>query len=225
MNCQEKISMTCVLVAVFGCAYSFAQGCGAVMTKNYSSYETESQDGTGHIYSSVLIDGSATCEQTIECPCNSATHTPKSFNHLGSVGGWGSGTPQCVNCYLSYQNNESISATLGTDYLFQASTEVVCSIVGAFYNGFFPNLYISLADTTLQTVRDNGNGICTTNPDCTGNITPRCLGPGTIVHDGIPCQPGFFCMTLAVRTSLTGSYTCSQALCSPSNPPGPCTGK
>jgi len=29
MNCQEKISMTCVLVAVFGCAYSFAQGCGA----------------------------------------------------------------------------------------------------------------------------------------------------------------------------------------------------
>ena len=35
-----------------------AQGCGVVMTRNYSSYQSASTDGA-KIYTSVLVDGSA----------------------------------------------------------------------------------------------------------------------------------------------------------------------
>jgi hypothetical protein len=168
------------------------------MIKNYSSYQTESTDGQGHIFTSVLVDGSATCEQTLECPCNSATHKPEALNQLGSVGGWGSGSAQCVSCYLSYQNNQSISASNGPEFLFQSATQVVCSIVGVFYAAEWPFGYISLAYTKEKTTVDDQRGHCYSVPICSNTTTPRCV-ISPINEFGDPCHPAHNCESLAWR--------------------------
>jgi hypothetical protein len=130
----HKTAIVCSLVVgLLGVRPLVGQGCGVVMTKNYSIYATASADTT-HIYTSVVTDGSASCTPSLACPCNTATHTPKAYNKIGTVGGWGTGTPQCVNCYLSYTNNQSIVATAGVAFPFQASGEVSCSIVGTFFS-------------------------------------------------------------------------------------------
>ncbi len=106
----------CLLICLAGTVGpALAQGCGVLMTRNYGVYHSATTDGT-HIFTSTLTDGSASCTPSLGCPCGTATHTPKALNKIGSVGGWGSGTPQCVNCYLSYQNNQSIVATPGVIY-------------------------------------------------------------------------------------------------------------
>jgi hypothetical protein len=129
----HKTAIVCSLVAgLLGVRPLVGQGCGVAMTKNYSVYGTASADSS-HIYTSVVTDGSASCTPSLSCPCNSATHTPKSYNKIGTTGGWGTGTPQCVNCYWSYTNNQSIVATAGVPYPFQANGEVDCSLVGAFF--------------------------------------------------------------------------------------------
>ena len=139
----KDFRILCLLLCIASCfPRVFAQGCGVVMTRNYSSYATASTDGA-RIYTSVLIDGSASCTPTPSCPCGSATHTPKAENVIGGVGGWGSGTPQCVNCYLSYQNNQNIVATHAQNYQFTSDGEVVCSLAGTFFNsGGVTNLSI-----------------------------------------------------------------------------------
>jgi len=107
------------------------------MTRNYGAYHAVSTDGT-RIFTSSLVDGSATCTPSPGCPCGSATHTPKAFNKIGSVGGWGSGSPQRVSCYPSYQNNQSIVATPGVVYTFQSEGQIICSIAGTFYDSPVP---------------------------------------------------------------------------------------
>jgi hypothetical protein len=147
MNGGVKISLTCILLGAFGCTGTLAQGCGIAMTKNYSSYQTESTDGQ-NIYTSVLIDGSATCQATPSCPCSSAVHTPKALNQLGATGGWGSGSGECVSCYLTYQNNQSVGGgDDGTSFVFEADTEVHCSLAGTFYSGYFPNINVAIKNT------------------------------------------------------------------------------
>jgi hypothetical protein len=136
----HKTAIVCSLVVgLLGVRPLVRQGCGVVMTKNYSMYATASAD-TSHIYTSVVTDGSASCTPSLACPCNTATHTPESYNKIGTVGGWGTGTPQCVNCYLSYTNNQNTVATAGVAYPFQASGEVNCSIVGTFFSASLPGL-------------------------------------------------------------------------------------
>lgn len=201
---------------------SFGQGCGVVMTQNYSFYDSYSSDGT-NIYTSALVEGSANCQPSLGCPCNTATHTPRVLNQLGSVGGWSSGTPQCVNCYISYENDQSIAATEGVEYLFQMEGDILCSLAGLFFsqNGS-GNVYLSLAFTTLQVVSDDGNGHCGTTADCNGGVTPRCTSP--YVLDGVPCNPGEFCAYVAARKSLSDPFTCLPAGCIPTtNLPGQCT--
>ncbi len=128
------IRVICLLTCVSACVRTgLAQGCAVTMTKNFSYYFTQSTD-TVKIYTTVVIDGSSSCTPSPSCPCGSATHTPKAYNKLGSVGGWGSGTPQCTNCYLSYHNSQSIAATAGVQYPFVYAAQVDCSLGGT---GFF----------------------------------------------------------------------------------------
>ena len=60
---------------------------------------------TGHILTSVLMDGSASMNLST-CPyADSATHTPSVYNVVNGVGGWMSGPASCPSCYLSLEND------------------------------------------------------------------------------------------------------------------------
>jgi hypothetical protein len=125
-----------LLLFVFLAGYSrlaMGQGCGIVMTKNYNAYVSSSSDGS-YIYTSVTLEGSATCSQTPSCPCSTATHTPKVLNEVGGVGGWIYGSPSCVSCYISLQNNQALVAPAGTTSTVTWEGEIVCSIAGIFYD-------------------------------------------------------------------------------------------
>ena len=225
---KTRQSFVTVMLLMCGvCLYApisvFGQGCGVVMTKNYSFYDSYTADQS-HIYTSALVEGSASCDPTPECPCNTAHHTPQAYNKLGSVGGWSSGTPQCVNCYISYENDQSIVATPGTDYLFSFEGEIECSIAGVFWTGTngSGNVYLSLAFTTLQLVSDDGHGHCGTKDDCIGGVIPRCTSPSVL--NGTPCNPGEFCTYVSYRTSLSSSFSCLPVACVPTTKlPGQCT--
>jgi len=131
---STTVRTICLLTCVFaGVRSGLAQGCAVTMTRNFSYYFTESTD-TAKIYTTVIIDGSSSCTPSPGCPCSSATHTPKAYNKLGSVGGWTSGTPTCVNCYISYGNSQNIPATAGVEYAFIFGTQVACSLAGTFYS-------------------------------------------------------------------------------------------
>jgi len=225
---SASLHILCSFVCVVGSIRSgLAQGCGVAMTKNFSSYETKTTDGTC-IYTSVLVDGSASCTPTPSCPCGSATHTPKAYNVIGSVGGWGSGPGQCVNCYLSYQNNQSIAAQDGVEFAFQGTGEVVCSLAGIFFSQGFPTGYISIAHTKAKTTSDDHRGHCQTVSICSNTSTPRC--PISIVNEfgGDPCQPAYNCTSLAWRLTKSAPYECSLNGCLPTpdvTPSNSCTPK
>ncbi len=71
--------------------------------------------------------------QIMQNQINSATHTPSAYNVIGGTGGWGTGSSGCVNCYLSYQNNQSIAATPGVTYSGYETGQIICSIGGAIF--------------------------------------------------------------------------------------------
>ena len=212
------LRMFCLVACLVGCLpRGFAQGCGVVMTRNYSSYATESTNGT-RIYTSAVVDGSASCSPTISCPCGSATHTPKVENVIGGVGGWGSGTPQCVNCYLSYQNNQNIAATPGVNYTFNWDGEVVCSLAGVFYS-------VGGTDTLSLRVSYWGPPVTITNDSCyygslacSPGTTATCpSGTGVTFAPACPAyvraewlvRNGTQCIPPALISSATGAGPCS----------------
>jgi hypothetical protein len=108
------------------------QGCGVVMTKNYSVYVSSTSDGS-HIYSTVTLEGSASCSPSPACPCNTAVHTPKVKNITGTVGGTQTGPGTCVSCYISQQNNQTVAAAAGSIDTISWEGDITCSIAGFFY--------------------------------------------------------------------------------------------
>jgi hypothetical protein len=124
-----------LLLIMFLAGYSrlvMGQGCGVVMTKNYNVYVSSTSDGS-HIYTSVTLEGSASCSPTISCPCNSATHTPKVLNQVGNVGGWQNGSGTCVSCFISQQNNQTLVAPAGTTSTVTWEGDITCSLAGFFF--------------------------------------------------------------------------------------------
>jgi hypothetical protein len=126
---------TVVMLMCFAgsCRFLMGQGCGVVMTRNYNTYYSSSSDGS-HIYTSVTVDGSATCSPTPSCPCNTAQHTPNVQNQVSTVGGWLSGSPSCVSCYVSLQTNQTLVANVGTIATLTWDGQITCSIAGTFYS-------------------------------------------------------------------------------------------
>ena len=176
----------CLAVSALGFIRAgFAQGCIVTMNPTYGTYHNESSDGT-KIYTSVLVDGSAGCQPSASCNCSGATHTPEAYNKLGTVGGWSSGTPGCVNCYLSYQNNQSITATPSVQYTFVGEGEVVCSLAGAFYVVSFPTIDVRLAYTksvvTSEIENPSGSATCYTSSWCTPATTPPLCNPSSVIQ-------------------------------------------
>jgi hypothetical protein len=108
------------------------QGCAVTMQAHYSTYATASSDGT-NIHTSVLTDGYATGAPSAGCPLNGVTHTPKSYNVLKTTGGWGAGSPGCVTCNITYQNDQQIVGSLGANFTWVYTGSIICSKVGAFW--------------------------------------------------------------------------------------------
>lgn len=161
-----KVRIMCLLLlAVGGSRTGLAQGCGVQMSPSYSIYDSESWDGT-YIYTSILVDGSASCNSSGGCSC-SGQHTPGAYNQLGSSGYnpsfWGYGPSGGVTSYLSYQNNQSIAATPGVDYPFTFSGLVNCSIIGnAIWATGYTGWKLRIAVASYQYSSVTG-GICTYN--------------------------------------------------------------
>lgn len=166
---KPLIFSACLLVFATAAALSaLGQGCGVDMVRNYAAYQSFSSDGS-NIYTSVLVDGSATCTPTPSCPCGTATHTPKAYNKIASNGGWGTGSPGCVNCYLSYENDQSTPASPGVTYQFNGEAQIICSIAGVFYDQLFSGgLAIHMSAYKFAGV---SSGRCAWSPTCTGKCT------------------------------------------------------
>lgn len=191
----------CLLVLAMGLVRtSFAQGCRVTMNPSYGTYQTYSTNGT-QIYASVLVDGSAGCQPSLECNCSGAVHTPEAYNELGTVGGWGSGTPGCVNCYLSYQNNQSVTPTGNEQVPWSAEGEVNCSLAGLIYGVGEPTATLSLAVSNYKYASIAG-GICTYNLSCpNGNQNATCGAQSTTM--AAPCSYEYLSLGFIVYKSST----------------------
>ncbi len=182
-RCAVKYARLVVMGFVFCVLFSGTASaqCYFVYSANYAVYTSESYDGN-NLFTSVLTDGSASMTigggncgpgyQIMQNQINSATHTPSAYNVIGGTGGWGTGSSGCVNCYLSYQNNQSIAATPGTDYQFQEGGQVYCSVGGTIFS--LP-ITVHTYSIRLSAYIFNGlsNGRCTWVPTCAGKCSTQ----------------------------------------------------
>lgn len=102
-----------------------------------------------------------------------ATHTPSAYNVVNGVGGWASGTSQCVTCYLSEQGDvDSGPVTLELPTGFSSSGEVICSMGGVI---FFPPPTTHTYSIKLSAYIFNGlsSGRCTWVPTCAGKCSSQ----------------------------------------------------
>ena len=205
------LSFALVLLLGWGTAQkAFAQGCGNWMTPKYSTYINYSTDGT-YIYTSVTVNGTTTgnCPFGCDTNCSSTTHTPRAYNVIGGKGGWENGSPAPWNYEINEENDQKITATVGTQYKFSSEGEVICSEVGVFYLTNVDYDYVLIWDTTAKLHSDMGGGICATVDACLGGATPLC-GVGD-VFDGNPCLTGWLCKGIAFKELPTDPLTCFPA--------------
>jgi hypothetical protein len=153
---------------------------------------------SGHILASVLVDGSASmtvintqypqCQQ-MQQQLPSATHTPRAYNVVNGVGGWGNGSSGCVNCYISYQNNEDSGAVnVGAEYSFGTEGDVICSIGGLIYALAGPTETLRIAVSNYAYAGTAGS-VCTYNLYCRGGYA-TCGYPSIGVDT--PCPSNYF---------------------------------
>jgi hypothetical protein len=99
-------------------------------------------NGTGHILTSVVIDGSASMTgvqngcpdslyQQLLAQIAAATHTPNVSNTINNVAGSTNGSPVCASCYLSLQNDQdSGTVNVGQETPFDYGGSISCSVGG-----------------------------------------------------------------------------------------------
>lgn len=187
-------TMMLLFVVGFQVRPSVAQGCRLDYTANYDTYVSVTMDST-KLYSTVLVDGSTSGSGSAGCFYPNATHTPKSYNKLGSVGGWVTGPAGYMNSYVSIENDQNanlagIPGTIELDW----GANVICSVFGSFYaTGGSPLIYI----TTTYGKNDRGYQdiynvrFCNYDPKCTSG-TPTCGNGGWNTHNHQPgqaCEP------------------------------------
>jgi hypothetical protein len=169
----------------------------AQMNTHYDVYATESTDGT-KIYTSVLTEGYSDGNG----PGIPATHTPSSYNVVGGVGGWGYGARKCWDCYIGYQNDQSIDAQPTLEYEFDSSGGVNCSAISdaIFFKDLGPT-FLSIHRTTYRYVSINpATNVCTYEVYCI--TTPHICGADTTTVQG-PCPYAYFITVwLQVRVGM-----------------------
>jgi hypothetical protein len=183
----------CVLFTSLFSGTASAQ-CYFVFSSNYAVYASDNADAN-NIYTSVLIDGSASMTigggncgpgyQIMQNQINSATHSPSAYNRLGTIGGWGTGSSGCVNCWLSYQNNQSIAANDGQSYVFDWQGEIDCSVAYAIFTSIIKAKQLERAMTKEQSLETESNcwwlygpiNILNCNIDSVTHCTPATTPP------------------------------------------------
>jgi hypothetical protein len=172
--------LVCVLIARSG----RAQGCRVDYTPNYALYVTESTDGT-KIYTTVLSDGSTTGTGGAGCNYPSATHTAVAYNTIGSVNSKMNGSPGCMTCYLSVQNDQEIVGTPGVIYVFTGSTNIICSVFGTFWSNLFSTqIEVAATHSKVTSTKPSSGGyeICNVTSWCTAATTPPDCNPSFVAQ-------------------------------------------
>jgi hypothetical protein len=153
----------CILMCVARSVH--AQGCRTIYFANYSTYTTESSDGT-NMYTTVLTDGSTTGGPPGPgCPMGPAFHYATSTNAINSVGGTMNGAHQCVGCYLSVQNNQQVAAADGVGHNVYGVGTVICSVVGTWWGSAPVQLFMHHANANYQY-----SGLVNNNTECNFNL-------------------------------------------------------
>lgn len=212
---RSLVVIVCLLYAV---KFANAQGCLVDYTPEYAIYQSESTDGT-NIYTSVQVEGSMVGSPSAACNYNSAIHTPKAYNLLGSTGGWVSGNPGYMSSYISVTNNQAVPGTTAIVY-FDAEGEIICSVFGDFWDVSLPRINVKITTTYWgpPPIFSNGNCYYTTLA-CTNNTTPTCRSattPGWLI-------PGASCPSYARGSYLVVNGTCEFAVGFAATSGGPCT--
>jgi hypothetical protein len=199
-----------IVIVLMCCSGAHAQ-CSYWYSLNYVTYANESTDGT-YIYTSVLTDGNANMGiNNSGCPdqvvnqmqqaMNSATHQAGSYNSLGGSGGWGWGDTACVSCYLSYENDNSIDGSDGSEYEFGSNGQVYCSVGGSIFNGGSGDAFLSIHRTTYR--YSSRSDVCYYNVFCP--TSPHICGPDVVTVQP-PCSQNYFITVwLKVRVGLYSS--------------------
>ena len=190
-----------LLIAALSCGSAQAQDYTVCLhptyTLNYGVYTSATADDT-HIYTSVTTDGSATMGY-LPPFCGTPTHQPRAFNQIGSVGGWGAGSALCVACYISFQNNQSIVATPGTEYPWSWEGQVYCSLGGFCFDVSSPPGTLRIAVANYLYVSTTA-GICTYRLYCTSGYA-SCGFP--TIGTPTPCPTNYFVQySIVYRTGL-----------------------
>jgi hypothetical protein len=216
----------CLFLCLGGIGH--AQGCRLDYTPNYATYGSVSLSADGQtVYSTALTDGSTSGSPSAGCNYPYATHTAKTYNTIGSVGGWANGTPGYMTSYLSVQNNQQAPIhniagcdlwTGGCDFTYNGT--VICSVFGTFFNsGSWWNLKIR--DTYFGPPPQLVNGHCIYTMLACSTGTPTCktflqgpvfVGPGTI---GCP-------QYVHAETLVSGGVCTGITLAAAATKPGPC---
>ncbi len=154
-------------------------------SKNIALYVTESSDGR-NIYTTVLTDGSTSGSGGAGCNFPNAKHTPVSYNSIGSINSKLSGSPNCMTCYLSVQNDQQIAGTPGVIYTFTGSGEVDCSQFGTFWGNLFSfqaEVAGTHSKTTSSTPGGGGSQVCSLQSWCTPATTPPDCNPSYTIQE------------------------------------------
>lgn len=166
-------------------------------------------------FTSVLIDGSTsmTVTESSSCPypeyenilneLPTATHTPSVGNAINGLGGVITGTPVCVTCYSSEQSTlDSGDLIVGTQYPFEASAEVICSVGGTIFTttswSFLEDAYTQdkFLNTKVNCTTSNKTGITYCDylvaAYCTPATTPPDLNPTAVEGSSLFADPYYY---------------------------------
>jgi hypothetical protein len=110
-----------------------AQGCAVTLQSHFSTYRTVSVNGY-RLTQTVRIEGYASVFPGPGCPMQSAVHTPKVYNKLGTIGGWYSGSSQCASCYVYFSKPLDIVGAPGVVYTTGSDSSMACSMIGTFFD-------------------------------------------------------------------------------------------
>lgn len=186
------------------------------MTPSYSSYATFTVDTT-HIYGTVVVDGSATCNEEIEhINCNAIRHQGQPSLVIGKTGGKVYGPQVCPTCYVSVSNPQSVPYTAGDTFNVTVEGAVFCSGIGSLIYEAFINAPQLGAGYTLVENKSSPSGFgCETSNGvtmCSFLVAPSCTNTPQwapqVVDDGPPASSGWYSDYYCTRFSSSQPWSC-----------------